>query len=124
MVGNQTAKFVSKSEKSGMTRRITTRQQAAIDIDECFVFIAQNNENKAMKFFDSVRQSFAALARMPEMGGLYLHPSMPNSDLRKWPVKGFRGYLIFYRIHETMIEIVRVLPASRDLDRILESDLN
>jgi toxin ParE1/3/4 len=105
-----------------MNRGITTRPQAAMDIDDCFIFIAQNNEDKALQFFDAVRQTFATLARRPGMGSLYLHPSMPNSDLRKWAVKEFRGYLIFYRVHETTIEIVRVLPALRDIDRILASE--
>ena len=61
---------------------------------------------------------------MPGMGSLYPSPSNQNSNLRKWPVKGFRGYLIFYQVYETEIEIIRILPASRDIDRILENDLN
>jgi toxin ParE1/3/4 len=107
-----------------MTRTIVIRPKASLDLDDCFIFIAQNNEDAATRFFDSVRQTYANLARMPRMGTVYHATSDQNSDLRKWPVKGFRGYLIFYRVHETEIEIVRVLPAARNIDQILESDLN
>jgi toxin ParE1/3/4 len=105
-----------------MNRGIVTRPQAMFDIDDCFIFMAQSSEDKALQFFDAVRQTFAALARMPGMGSLYL--PMQHLDWRKWPVKGFRGYLIFYRVHENTIEILRVLPTSRDIDLILTSTIN
>ena len=107
-----------------MIRTIVIRPKASLDIDDCFIFIAQNHEAAALRFFDAVRQTYANLARMPGMGMVYLSPSNQHSDLRKWPVKGFRSYLIFYRTYETEIEIVRVLSTSRDVDRIIESDFN
>ncbi len=41
------------------------------------------------------------------------------SDLRKWAVKGFKQYLIFYRYDDETIEILRVLNAARDLGPLL-----
>lgn len=60
-----------------------------------------------------------SLAKMPFMGRLYApdHPKLEN--LRKWKIKGFQNYLIFYRVTEESIEIVRILNGSQDLDRIL-----
>jgi toxin ParE1/3/4 len=107
-----------------MTHRIKIRPKASIDTDDCFAYIVQNNEDSALRFFDAVRQTFADLARMPRVGKRYRHSAKPDLQLHQWPVRGFRAYLIFYRISETEIEIVRILPASRNLDQILANESN
>jgi toxin ParE1/3/4 len=103
-----------------MTHRIKTRPQADIDIDDCFTYIAENNEDAALRFFDAVRQTFADLARMPGVGKRYTKTSNPDLNLRQWAVRGFRNYLIFYQINTDEIIIVRLLPATRDIDQILK----
>jgi len=42
--------------------------------------------------------------------------------LRRWPVPGFRNYLIFYRPTETGVNIVRVLHGSRDITAALQEE--
>jgi toxin ParE1/3/4 len=75
-----------------------------------------------MRFFDAVRQTFADLGRMPGIGKRYHHSAKPKINLHQWPVRGFRAYLIFYQIHSAEIEIVRVLPASRNIHQILKDE--
>ncbi|MBW4667756.1 MAG: type II toxin-antitoxin system RelE/ParE family toxin [Cyanomargarita calcarea GSE-NOS-MK-12-04C] len=53
-----------------MTKRIVITPQASSDIDQHFAYISQENQEAALKFFDSARQSFAQLARTPGMGSL------------------------------------------------------
>ncbi|MEH2411723.1 hypothetical protein [Nostoc sp.] len=42
-----------------ITRRIVITPKASLDIDEYFVYIAQENPDIALLFFDSVRETFA-----------------------------------------------------------------
>jgi plasmid stabilization system protein ParE len=37
-------------------------------------------------------------------------------------VKGFEKYLIFYRVFDNYIEIVRVLHSAQDIDSIMEDE--
>ncbi|WP_083468751.1 type II toxin-antitoxin system RelE/ParE family toxin [Nostoc piscinale] len=78
-----------------MAKRIVITPKASLDIDECFAYIAQENPETALIFFDSIRETFAQLARMPGMGSSYPLDNLRLHGLRKWVVKGFKRYLIF-----------------------------
>jgi hypothetical protein len=54
-----------------MTRRILIKPRASVDLDEQFAYIAANNFDAALRFFDSARQTFSQLAQMPGIGSLY-----------------------------------------------------
>ncbi|MEH2328297.1 type II toxin-antitoxin system RelE/ParE family toxin [Nostoc sp.] len=105
-----------------MTKRIVITPKASLDIDEYFVYISQDNPDTALLFFDSVRETFAQLARMPGMGSRYPLESLRLQGLRKWAVKGFKKYLIFYFERDEKIEVVRILYAGQDIERILEQE--
>ncbi len=47
-----------------MTKRIVITPRASQDLDENFAYIAQNNLDAALRFFDAARQTFARLAQM------------------------------------------------------------
>ena len=40
--------------------------------------------------------------------------------LRKWRVKKFNKYIVFYRYSDDLVEIIRILYAGRDIAVILE----
>ncbi len=105
-----------------MTKRIVITPKASLDIDEYFVYIAQENPDTALLFFDSVRETFAQLAIMPGMGSRYPVENLRLQGLRKWAVKGFKKYLIFYFDGDESIEVVRILYAGQDIERILEQE--
>ena len=59
-------------------------------------------------------KSFVSLSRHPKMG-IELQVRRPQlAGVRKWPVKGFENFLIFYRPQAKGISIVRVLHGSQD----------
>ncbi|WP_339376323.1 type II toxin-antitoxin system RelE/ParE family toxin [Calothrix sp. NIES-2098] len=60
---------------------------------------------------------------MPIMGRLYKVQNPRLKGLRKWVVKDFKKYLIFYLQADENIQIVRILYARRDIERILEQEL-
>jgi toxin ParE1/3/4 len=103
-----------------MTRRILIHENATIDIHEHFGYLAQNNQDQAFRFFDAVRQTFAALARMPGMGQIYESEEDDILNIRKWSVKNFKKYLIFYRYDDEIIEILRVIQANSNFAPLLK----
>jgi toxin ParE1/3/4 len=108
--------------ESIMTKRIVITPKASSDIDEHVAYISQDNFDAALDFFDAVRETFAQLGKMPRIGSLYKleNPRLP--ELRKWAVKGFQKYLVFYFEQEENIQTLRVLYAGRNIERILEQE--
>jgi toxin ParE1/3/4 len=92
---------------------------ARSDITRNYEYLAQFNPDVALRFFDATRYSFAEIAHNPEIGSVYPVKNPRLQGLRKWQVKDFRKYLIFYRVQETSIEILRVLQGNQDINRIL-----
>jgi toxin ParE1/3/4 len=60
---------------------------------------------------------------MPGMGGLYPVENPRLQGLRKWAVKDFKKYLIFYFERDDAIEIVRILYAAQDISSILNGEV-
>jgi toxin ParE1/3/4 len=105
-----------------MNKTIIITVKANQDLEEHFDYISQTNTDAALRFFDATRQTFTNLAKMSGMGRLYPVSNPRLSGIRKWSVKGFDNYLIFYMSTEYTIEIIRILHSSRDIDRIFEAD--
>jgi len=40
--------------------------------------------------------------------------------LRRWPVRGFENWLIFYQIKRHGVEIVHVIHGARDIESLLD----
>ncbi len=105
-----------------MTKRIIISPKASQDLDDHFAYIAESNFKAALKFFDSARSTIAQLARMPGIGSSYPVENPRLQGLRKWAVKDFRRYLIFYFEREDAIDVVRILYATQDISSILEGE--
>jgi toxin ParE1/3/4 len=101
-------------------KAIIISPEARSDLNDYYNYVAQTNQDAALELFDSARKTFADLARLPGMGKRYTIPNNPQHELKQWHIKGFRKYLIFYRVQENAIEIVRILHSSQDIDRILK----
>ncbi len=102
--------------------RIIVSEPARLDLREHFAYLAESDYDKALEFFDAARQTFADLARIPAMGSAYLSTQERLKGLRKWHVKGFKRYLIFYRPQADSIEIVRVLYGAQDIQTLLNRE--
>jgi toxin ParE1/3/4 len=42
------------------------------------------------------------------------------ADIRQQGIKGFKKYLVFYRVTDTGVEIIRVIHGARDIEAILD----
>jgi toxin ParE1/3/4 len=103
-----------------MTKKIVITPKASQDLDDCFAYISQDNHEIALQFFDSTRLTIAQIARMPGVGGVFATNNPRLEGLRKWAVKDFRKYLIFYIDRDEVVEVVRILYATRDITSILD----
>jgi toxin ParE1/3/4 len=88
------------------------------DIDEQFVYLAKQNRDVAVRFFQAAEATFEQLAVMPELGERQHFGRDELAKLRAWQVQGFDNYLVFYRPIDRGIEVVRVLHAARDIAAI------
>lgn len=105
-----------------MKPRILVDPRADRDLDDHFLYLAQRSPKSASRFFNAAQTTFEKLADMPELGsvGQFSHPKL--TGVRVWQVRGFENYLVFYRVVESGIEIIRVLHAARDIEPLLEDD--
>jgi toxin ParE1/3/4 len=105
-----------------MTKSIVITPRASQDLDDHYAYIAQNNSDAALRFFDATRQTFVKLAQMSGMGSFYPVKNSRLDGLRRLPIKGFENYLIFYLAFVDYLEVVRILHAARDLEEVLSDN--
>lgn len=101
---------------------IARRPKVLEDLIDLAYHLALTDLTISDRFLDACNDTFKRLEKMPRLGrvGKFRNPVL--SDVRVWPVKGFKNHLIFYCITESGIEILRVLHSSRDLDRVFEEE--
>jgi len=90
--------------------RVKQSGRARDDLREIWLFIAKDNAAAADRLIRHFNDIFKQLAEHPKMGRsrMSLAP-----DLRSHPVG---SYVVFYRLIDRGIEIVRVLHGARDID--------
>ena len=104
-----------------MPRRILKRPAANRDLIEHFVFIGQGSQEAAFRFLEAAQATFEELAAMPEMGNTQEFTNPKLAGIRRWRVRHFESYLIFYRPRKDGIDVVRVIHAAQDIKSIFES---
>ena len=103
-----------------MKREIFKRPQAERDIEECFVFIAEDDLDKGVFFLVAVEESLTQLAEFPALGAERKFRDERLQNARMWRVKGYEKYLIFYTETEDRIEMIRLLHSSRDIEDLFD----
>jgi toxin ParE1/3/4 len=101
--------------------RVLVRAAARIDINSIADYIARDNLDVALRFYDAAEQAFQLLATYPNAGARRLSQHSDLKDVRSWPIAGFRNYVIFYRSVAADIEIIRVLHGAREVERIIRN---
>jgi toxin ParE1/3/4 len=95
------------------------RPAAWQDISETIEYLeTQGGIDLAQRFLDAVMASMHALEKMPRMGAPCHFQRTELHDFRRWPVKDFERWLIFYRLEASHIDVVRVLHSALDMSEI------
>ncbi len=91
--------------------------RAEADLESILEYLERTNSSAAQRCAMDFREKTEALARFPEMGRL--RPEIA-SDLRStlvWP------YVLFYRVEDDVVQILRILHGKRDLRRIMRREV-
>lgn len=102
-----------------MSHRLRIRPAADADVDGIAAYIARDNLDAALRFYDAVDSTFRELQDHPNRWPRYHvgHSRLPV--LRKRSVKGFTNYLVFYQVVDKHVEVIRVLHGARDVPSAL-----
>jgi toxin ParE1/3/4 len=92
--------------------RYKISQLAEQDLEDIWVYLAQNNQVAADKQIANILNRLPMLAQFPDIG--QVRDDLVEK-LRSFPVK---PYIVFYIKLDDGIEIVRILHHSRDIDRL------
>jgi|SRR5580700_1117396 toxin ParE1/3/4 len=103
-----------------MKLRVLKHTAATRDLLEHFDYIGDDSEAAALRFLSAAESSFLDLAQNSMMGVTCEFRGARGKGLRRWRVKGFENYLIFYRPFSDRVEIARVLHGARDLKRLFQ----
>ncbi len=85
---------------------------AARDLDEISAYYAVQNIEAGEKLLNEFEAKCKYLVSFPKIGKSY---QTLRVDLRGI---SFSGYVIFYRVTEDVVEILRVVSGSRDLEAL------
>lgn len=105
-----------------MDRRFVRRPKAREDIIGHTRYINRENPDAAWRFLLAIEEFFEILKKQPEIGPVYRTSNSRLEGLRMFPLRRFKEYVIFYRLTETTVEVVRVLHGKRDIKGVLESE--
>lgn len=78
------------------------------DLEEIWVYIAEDSPGNADKFLDDLREKFMPLADNPDMGA---PRNQLAEGLRAFP---FGNYIIYYRATNSELQIIRVTHGARE----------
>jgi toxin ParE1/3/4 len=109
-------KSCNKPVKSNAQPQYIIAPAAISDLDDITDYFAEHNIDAGERLLDEFRKKCRYLIQFPSMGRSY---SEIRSYLRGLPMQ---NYIIFYRVINNDIEIMRVIKGDRDLEAIFEAD--
>jgi toxin ParE1/3/4 len=71
----------------------------------------------ADRFLISVEHTVQQISRFPHAGSPFLARRARTLGIRRWPVKEFPRYLLYYVVNGDRIDILRALHGARDTKR-------
>jgi toxin ParE1/3/4 len=105
-----------------MSRKLIIRNRATQDLRQQANYILGNGSvSAAEQFLELAEATFAQILTVPRIGKSVDFVLEQMGEIRQWRIKNFQDYLVFYRVQDDQIEILRVLHGARDLEGILST---
>ncbi|GMV93645.1 MAG: hypothetical protein AMXMBFR82_34230 [Candidatus Hydrogenedentota bacterium] len=105
-----------------MSGKVVRRVEAKRDLIKHYVYLAEHADlETARRFLRATEEAFLLLAELPELGASRQFRNRQLAEVRMWPVKGFRKFLVFYIPIEGGVRIIRVIHSTEDYWRVLEN---
>jgi toxin ParE1/3/4 len=105
-----------------MMAKINKRPIVIQDLIEQATYIAEDNLDASDRFLRAAEKTFNFLGTMPAIGRLSGFTHSGLVDIRQYAIKGFKSFLVFYRVTDDGVDVLRVLHGSRDVEALLEGD--
>ena len=86
------------------------------DLISILDWIAKDSPSMALKFVNKLEEKIGKLEKFPMLGRIPRHPKLRDYGYRVLVVE---SYLVFYLIRKNIVEVHRVIRASRDLDKMI-----
>lgn len=99
-----------------MIRAVRFLPESQDDVDDIVRYFDHRSESVGDRFFAAVHKTVEMLRRHPEMGTVLRSALGKTTRLRT--IIDFKKYLIFYRVENDTLLIVRVLHGSRDYSNL------
>jgi toxin ParE1/3/4 len=104
-------------------RPVLRRRRAEQDIDDqVSYYLDEGGVDSALRFLDAVDGACQRLQDFPEIGPVRAFDNPRLTGIRIWLLPDFDEHLVFYRVTDDRIEIVRILHAKRDIHAVLEEN--
>lgn len=84
---------------------------AVADLDDIFIFVADNSPQAALELIDRIDASISGLESFPEKGMLAKPPRLARKGYRVLIVD---DYLVFYVVIDDVVEIRRIVSGKRN----------
>jgi toxin ParE1/3/4 len=97
--------------------RLVVHARARSDLIEIAEYIGKFNVPAAEAVVDAANATMEKLAEMPLMGRARPLRKPGLSKLRRWPIHGYRSYLIYYLPLVDGVEVLHIRHAARSLRR-------
>ena len=106
-----------------MKRRVVRTPQAEREIMQiAYYFADEASYDVSDRFLRAVDKATRQIVNMPGVGALRDYDNPELIGMRMLPLPKFLKYLLFYRLADEDIEILRVLHGARDLQAIFGPD--
>jgi len=94
--------------------RIIKTSNATDDLDRIVAYIARDNLRAALQWLEDLERLIALLAEQPQLG-----EGVKTKEFGKVRRRGFGNYLIYFRATADELQILSVLHAARDQERLI-----
>ena len=101
---------------------IFVRHAAELDAFGYFQYIREHNPEAAARFLAAIDGTVEKLAQQPLKGRLRKFRGKDLKNIRSWRVDGFENYLIFYRLTEMRLEVLRIKHGAMDFPQALRQE--
>lgn len=109
-----------KKQSAGKKPHETTeRPKARLDAKRHWRYIDQYNPEAAEKFLSALEFAYEQIQSQPGIG--HQESFRRQVGIRSWRVQGFENYLVFYRILEDNVEVLRILHGAQNLPRFFRT---
>ena len=98
--------------------RLLVNERVDADLDDIADYIARDDVDAALRFYDAARRAFHFLSDYPGAGARHPQSDPRLADMRVWPISRFRNYLVCYLPVADGVRILRVIHGARDVRRV------